>query len=64
MKIYKRLKDEIKACATLEQLRVLYTKNINNKEVLKTDFINQQEFIKQQKISNLNNFSQNGTANS
>jgi len=58
------VKDEIKACATLEQLRVLYTKNINNKEVLKTDFINQQEFIKQQQLSNLNNFSQNGTTNS
>jgi len=58
------VKGEIKACATLEQLRVLYTKNINNKEVLKTDFINQQEFIKQQQLSNLNNFSQNGTASS
>jgi len=58
------VKGEIRACATLEQLRVLYTKNVQHKEVLKTDFINQQEFIKQQQISNLNNFSQNGTTNS
>jgi hypothetical protein len=58
------VKDEIKACTTLEQLRVIYTKNINNKEELNTDFLNQQEFIKQQQMSNLNNFSQNGTTNS
>jgi hypothetical protein len=58
------VKDEIKACTTLEQLRVIYTKNINNKEELNTDFLNQQEFIKQQQMSNLNNFSANGTTNS
>ena len=58
------VKDKIKACASLEQLRMLYTKNIDNKEVLKTDFLNQQEFIKQQQMSNLNNFSQNGATNS
>jgi len=57
------VKDEIKSCVSLEQLRVLYTKNINNKEILKTDFMNQQEFINQQ-MSNLNNFSTNGTTNS
>ena len=58
------VKDEIKACLTLEQLRVIYTKNISNKEELNTDFINQKEFINQKQISNLNNFSQNGTTNS
>jgi hypothetical protein len=58
------VKDEIKACTTLEQLRVIYTKNINNKEELNTDFLNQQEFIKQQQMSNLNNFSENGTSKS
>jgi hypothetical protein len=58
------VKEEIKICATLEQLRVLYTKNINNKEVLKADFLNQQEFIKNQQLSNLNNFSQNGASSS
>jgi hypothetical protein len=58
------VKDEIKACTTLEQLRVIYTKNINNKEELNTDFLNQQEFIKQQQMSNLNNFSENGASKS
>jgi len=58
------VKDEIKACSSLEQLRVLYTKNINNKEVLKADFINQQECIKHQQLINPQNFSSNGTTNS
>ncbi|MFT4801904.1 MAG: hypothetical protein ACI93N_001679, partial [Flavobacteriaceae bacterium] len=58
------IKKQIKACTTLEQLRVIYTKNINNKEELNTDFLNQQEFIKQQQMSNLNNFSQNGASKS
>jgi hypothetical protein len=56
------VKNQIKSCSTLEQLRVLYTTHIAHKDRLINEFQNQQDVLKNQQISHLNNFSQNGTS--
>jgi hypothetical protein len=58
------IKKQIKSCGTLEQLRALYTKNIEHKELLKDSFLKQQEELKNQQIININKFSQNGATSS
>jgi len=58
------VKKQIKACATLEQLRALYTTHIVHKDSLINEFQNQQEVLKNQQISNINKFSQNGASSS
>ena len=58
------VKKEIKSCSTNEQLNALYIKHSNWKSLLNSDFIQQQEVIKNQKLLNPKNFSQNGTTGS
>lgn len=58
------VKEQIKKCVTMEELRALYIEESTDKTLLKEDFLNQQEWIKNQKMSNLNNFSQNGATSS
>jgi hypothetical protein len=58
-------KSEIKNCNDLEQLRLLYTKHLNWKELLNEAFLNQKDKIQTKKeLINPQNFSQNGITNS
>jgi len=58
------VKNQIKSCGTLEQLRILYTTHIAHKDSLIKEFQSQQEVLKNQQISNINKFSQNGATSS
>ena len=58
------VKEKIKACSTNEALNKLYHKYAVWKNLLNTDFIQQQEKINKNYMSNLNNISNNGTTSS
>ena len=58
------VKEQIKECKSLEQLRELYSKDTTDKETLKEEFLLQQSIIKNSKIIHPINFSQNGTTSS
>lgn len=60
----KVIKEEIARCITNEELNQLYLKHSAWKEELSSDFIQQQQKIKEKQLSNLNNFSQNGATSS
>jgi len=55
---------KINQCNTNEELNTLYKKYGIWKDLLNDDFNQQQIKIKNQQLSNLNNFNQNGTTNS
>ncbi|MBV7268947.1 AAA family ATPase [Winogradskyella luteola] len=58
------VKEEIQNCSTNEELNQLYQKHIAWKEILNSSFIEKQQELKTKQLSNLNNFSQNGTTSS
>lgn len=57
------VKNKIKSCSTNEELNKLYQKYAVWKNSLNTDFIQQQEKIKQNKMSNFQNLNNHGTTN-
>ena len=58
------IKKQIRNCQTVEQLHALYIEQSAYKNTLRDDFSKHQEWLKNQKNMNLNNYSQNGATSS
>jgi hypothetical protein len=58
------MKNQIKNCNSHRELNELYVKFADYADILNLHFVDQQNFIKKNKITNLQNLSKNGTANS
>lgn len=58
------MKNQIKNCNSHRELNELYVKFADYADILNLHFVDQQNFIKKNKMTNLQNLSKNGTTNS